>query len=317
MRATFYPHSSLDEMCQRAVRDIRAYRHALPHDKEDTWKTWAGAQLNAMMNSRDTTAQYLADAHPSLRLAAVSLVAEYWRSDEYFVAPCLRLAFDDPVSVIRGAAIVCLMHGLHSYVDDASGLFGKLMAYLRNCEPIPCELVHAVQKEANDAIAEMHEQGLAELRQLADGHLEDMRQSVAAAVTYLDHPNMNLRRAALLALYEYWKADFDLRGACMRIIRYDRDLVVRKEAQNILSTICYHTNDSEVVQLLTQMVRDTSEPIELRKNAYLALFIVRPMPVNRILQVTTPGFQFPEDVDWTFVSTQTVNDVNHNFGAVP
>jgi hypothetical protein len=302
MQVAFHPNAPLDEMCKRATCDLSAYRRALPPDAGVGWRAWAGAQLVTMMNSPDSTVRYLTNANTSLRLTAASLVAEYWSPDELFAAPCLRLAFGDPDAEVRGAALVCLLNGLHSFVDDPSGVLREILRFLRSVEPIAEALIHTLRTELNEGIEELHEQRIAELRQLAGEHLGEMCQSAATAVDYLRHPAENLRRAALLALYEYWRADFDVRSAAMQLIRNDDDLTVRLEAQNILSAVCYRTNDPEVRQFLAAMVRDSSEPMEIRKGAYLAMFMVRPMPVGRILQITSPDFRFPEEVDWAFVN---------------
>lgn len=302
MSVFFYPTKSFKDMCEQAARDMNAYRRATQRGLQAVWNEWAGTRLTLMMNDPDVTKGCLTNAEPALRLAAASLIAEYWPPHEAFAAPCLYLAFADPESAIRGAAIASLLYKLYPFVQDPSGLLGKLLRHLRSLEaPIDDELAREVRKEVSDDIQRAEEQGLLLCKQLAGDHFIEMVQAGAAVATYLEHPNANLRRAALLILYKYWRANVDMRNICMHLTRNDPDIEVRIEAQGVLSAVSAQTNDAEVGHLLAQIVRDSSEPIRLRKAAYISLFIVRPMPISRVLHATSADF--PKEVDWAFVDT--------------
>lgn len=290
-------------MCERATRDLDAYRRALQPSREAVWSTWAGAQLGAMKNSPSATVSYFTDKDTPLRLAAVSLVADYWPFNELFAIPCLRLAFEDPDSRVRGAAIASLRLKLHSFVQDPSGQFRKFLMYLRDLEPVTYDFALSVRQELKETCDWAHGQGQDRLRHLAGEHLAEISRSAPTAISYLSHPSANLRRAALLSLYYHFSSDFKFQNTCMRMIANDPDLDVRLEAQSILSTVFGRTDDVEVGRFLASIVRDASQATALRKDAYMALFIVRPMPVGRILQIAPPSFPFPEDVDWAFVDT--------------
>ena len=243
------------------------------------------------------------DSDAELRFAAVSLVAEYWPFNELFAAPCLRLAFDDPDSRIRGAATASLRYKLSSFVEDPSGQFRKLLNFLMDLEPVARELALGVRKELSDTLEWAHDEGLRELSQLAGEHLAEISRSVRTAASYLDHPSADLRRAALMVLYRRWRSVYDIRESCIRLIRNDPDLDVRLEAQSILTAAFSRSDDVEVGRFLASTVRDASEPTSLRRDAYLGLFVVRPMPVGRVLEVSSATFRFPEDVDWAFVNS--------------
>jgi hypothetical protein len=305
MPASFEANAPFDEMCQRAAHDIQAYLKLLQGDKKPLWDTWAGARLPEMMNSKDGTLHYLKVTNASLRLAAASLVADYWHPDESFAAPCLTLAFSDPEPLIRGAALSALVYKLHSYVEDKSGMFRKLLTFLRSLDPSFSDpSIHEVQKHAAEVAQWAGERALLERQQLAGKHLDEMMRSVSGATAYLDDPVANIRAAAILLLYEHWKIKpFDLRSICMRMVMNDRDMEARIHAQGILSCVCFKTDDREVGRLLARIVRDNSEPIKLRKAAYVSLFSVRGLPAARILQAAETDFQDPSNVDWGFVET--------------
>jgi hypothetical protein len=258
-----------------------------------------------MMNSKDATLHYLNVAEGSLRLAAASLVADYWHSDERFAPWCLNLAFNDPEAEIRGAALNALLYKLHSYVEDKSGTFRRFVTFLRSLDPsLSDPAIHEVYQHAVEAVQWADEQALLKRQQLAGEHLDEMMRSRAAAMAYLDSPASNLRSAALLTLHDHWKEQpFDLRGLCMRMLMHDLDIDVRIHAEDVLNCVCIKTDDREVGRLLANIVSDGSEPIKLRKAAYVSLFSVRGLPVSRILEAAEMDFQHPSDVDWGFVET--------------
>ena len=57
-----------------------------------------------MLRSRDATIRCLHAPERGLRLAALSLIAEYWPATEPFAAEALRLAFEDADPIVQARA---------------------------------------------------------------------------------------------------------------------------------------------------------------------------------------------------------------------
>jgi hypothetical protein len=302
MQVSFNPNMPYDAMCERAARDLAEYRQAMQGEKEFLWRTWAGDRLDAMMISPEATIACLADLDGMLRLTAASLLAEYWPPNESFAGPCLQLAFTDPISPVRGGGLTCILFKLHPYIRDPSGMLGMLLGFLRSSEPkMSGDLMSDVQKAAKDAVDWANDRGVALYERLAGDHLADMLTSQMRAEGYLGHPDANLRCAGLLVLYKHWNLTADFRRICMRLIRDDPDVGVRIQAQDVLGAKYARTDDIEIGRFLAQIVLDEVEPIALRKQAYASLFVVRAMPVTRLLNTVSPDFRFPGEVDLAFV----------------
>ncbi len=304
MQVVFNPDGPFDEICERAARDVQEYRQALQGEMNVHWKAWAGDQLDEMMNNPSVTSNYLVHSDAVKRLAAASLVAEYWPPNEIFASACLRLAFGDPEPTVRGAAIACLLNRVHPFIQDPVGSFEELLQFLRKLEPkIPVQVARDAKRAASGFSERANQRTKRLCEQLAGPHLSEMLTGRTATELYLNHPDSNLRRAAVLVLYTHWKSTSDLRSICKRLIREDCDTNVRTQAQDVLAGAYAGTDDAEIGQLLARVVSDESQPVDLRQHAYASLSVVRGMPARRWLDVVSREFRFPEDVDWSFVDS--------------
>ncbi|HQU45603.1 MAG TPA: hypothetical protein PK867_22510 [Pirellulales bacterium] len=87
-------------------KGLRHARHRPPSKVTmSMWRTIAGQQLDVMLSSEREAAAFL--NHPSwkLRLAALSVLRNFWhRTDIDFLGVCQAMALDDPHPQVRGVA---------------------------------------------------------------------------------------------------------------------------------------------------------------------------------------------------------------------
>ena len=82
-----------------------------------------------MMKTPCATIQFLDDPEPRLRLAAVALLAEYWRPGEVFAAPAIRSAFEDPEPAVRGGCFYRCDSWINTSRMPAAGLASYSIAF--------------------------------------------------------------------------------------------------------------------------------------------------------------------------------------------
>jgi hypothetical protein len=137
------------------------------------------------------------------------------------------------------------------------------------------------------------------VKEKAGDHYDRMRQGPRAAERYLDHPNPDLRMAAIEMFVANWKSDDKFKEVCERIACTDRSDLVRFLAIGALGDLYEDTSDPRIGGSLAYIVHDETQPDWVRRGAYLSLYRIRGRSVLELPNVK--DFRFPEDVDWSLV----------------
>jgi hypothetical protein len=126
-----------------------------------------------------------------------------------------------------------------------------------------------------------------------------LQSSEEAAEQCLDHPEANIRSAAIRVLAFKWKAPQRLANKLETILANDPVISVRCDAAGTLACCFRHTNDSRIGRLLADIVFDESAPMELRRAAYQGLFMIREVPRELLFKLARNWSKF----DFEFVNT--------------
>jgi len=86
-----------------------------------------------------------------------------------------------------------------------------------------------------------------------------------------------------------------------RIVTQDEDEEVRYYALAVLLQSKTPTDDRELGSMLANVVSDAGLGDNLRKLAYLGLYLVRRMPLEYRPDVTSDEFKVDRDINWEFV----------------
>ena len=297
---TFVPPDSYSEALFQAHSDLRAWTAIRADWKRTVSSTIAQDALDEMMRHRDATIKSLRNTDASARLAAIALVGEYWPQSERFVDDALRLAFEDSVPGIRGAALFAVFLHKH-FIIDATGFLTQLLNDL--FPPLP---PHAAEERRCALRAQklyVEEVWLRRRRSMAREYSAAMMASRESAESFLNHSEPQLRQAALLCLKYDWEPDAAYQQHCERLLLEDSDVRVRSLALACLAECCRGTDHVRIGRLFASLVREESVATSLRCTAYRALFTLRGMPPESVLQVATSKFRFPEEVDWALVDS--------------
>jgi hypothetical protein len=251
-----------------------------------------------MKESQEVTVRHLTSDDADLRLAALTLVIDYWPAREHFAGPVMRLAMDDPVSAIRGAALAALRM-LRQFVADPTGSLSTVLNFAvggvtgRAADELRGALERA-KRALDDAAIQVP-------RALAGAALPRLLESREAAEGFLHDEDPNLRRAAIFVLSnQFGPPSADLLTTCERLLSEDPAVAVRATALDRLAASHRGTDDPRLGQLFARIVRDERQPTDLRVQAYLGLRCLRGIPMFGWFR---PGSRpnFPEMVDWDFV----------------
>ena len=216
-----------------------------------------------------------------------------------------RVKFCDSRSTTRshlsGALAVTALTLMSPFIADPTGFLRTLLTEL--FPPAPVDVVDKIKKQLGQEHRD-HEHIVDKiLRDLAGDHAGMMIESVSSASSYLQHPDSNLRRAALLSLQNHWKLGTEFGAICEKTLLGDDDTEVRSLATILLAGCYAHSDDKRIGNVVAALVYDQNNPVRLRTEAYRALHTIRGMPVAALISARSPGFRFPEDVDWAFVQT--------------
>jgi len=299
----FEPSRDLEGALAQARSDFESWRQVRGVKKDARWAEWAGDELAAMMRDREATIRLLKSETVRLRLAAASLLAEYWPASEQVASEVMRSAFEDPEPAVRGAALYALWTSMF-YVSDPSGFLGQLFARLFS--PLPDDdAIKEMLRQVGERRRRRQEVARNMWGRCAGMHAERMCESRPVAESYLADPDPNLRRAALMSLRSHWRLgrDKDFGETCERLVFEDPDVEVRSLALGFLSLCYLDSDDSRVGCLAAQLVVDDSAPRKLRATAYLALIVIRGLPIDAFIAASRSSSRFPEGVDWAFVDS--------------
>jgi hypothetical protein len=111
----------------------------------------------------------------------------------------------------------------------------------------------------------------------------------------------------LLMTVSRWGATTAFRRLCIDVA-FHEDTQVRGVAMQCLASAIGPCADQWIGQVFASVVMDTTEPLAVRASAYIALFTLKGIPMFASYPLTERGdlfarWQFPEDVDWSFVSS--------------
>ena len=132
--------------------------------------------------------------------------------------------------------------------------------------------------------------------EIGKGGLEELEEEVAR---FLDHPDSDLRAAAIRVLGFYWKLD-KYRAIAERMWRTDPDEDTRGVALMAWTGYYDGTNDSEVMRLLYGLLRDKNEIEDIRDAAYWSILAVAGLPGPEWPRGTVYG-EIDTKVDWALV----------------
>lgn len=267
-----------------------------------------------LLQSRQATEQALTNADPKIRAAGLVLMDDYWGPDKKFAPVCKRLAFEDPVSFVRGAAIRGLFRcafltkdaELMRFLEAIEWPTSELPQVDQNLMQLAVDLKEAAARETALVAKSQRER----MQKLAGPMAERMYQSPQVAYANLRHADANVRMAALTIMTYHWGPNKDFAVECERMALTDPDPNVRAHALVNWSTCFAKTDDPRVGKVFAQIVLDESQYLECRKSAYFGLFEVRGMPLETrpLFRLIAAGrsaddFHFPEDVDFSFVDS--------------
>ena len=132
--------------------------------------------------------------------------------------------------------------------------------------------------------------------------LHSLLRSREATEEHLDDSDPKLRFAALVLMTHRWIPTEQFKNKCEEMAFKDSDTTVRSTAIGCLGSCYARTDNRRVEKLLANIVCNEMESYEVRRSAYVALFIVK--SVNSEHMITGDSFinlRIPEGVDWMFV----------------
>jgi hypothetical protein len=104
--------NAMPALLGQACRDVEESRQAIAESRllrRRAWEGLAGAELDRMLESPDTTARYLEHSDPKLRRVALSILTSHWQPTASAARECERLELQDPDPEVRKTARSCLI----------------------------------------------------------------------------------------------------------------------------------------------------------------------------------------------------------------
>lgn len=159
--------------------------------------------------------------------------------------------------------------------------------------------------ECQEAATSVRKSAQERWESLAGDHLGKMMQDPSATAHYLGNADAKLREAALYIVEYHWGLNTSLAPVLERMALEDENDDVRGIALLNLISLYRATNDTRIGKLIVALVKDESLSTEFRTTAYYALFVLRGLSSEYWPHMWSPEWRFPDDVDWSFVSTFT------------
>lgn len=128
--------------------------------------------------------------------------------------------------------------------------------------------------------------------------------SRTSAESYLTDRAPEMRGAAIITIAHHWGPDDNFKNACERLVLSDSDPVVRKCALACFYSSCRATDKGRVGKVAALLTYDNALPSDLRMYAYrslVQLYMHKRLTAWYPRSPDSPGFCFPEDVDWKLV----------------
>jgi hypothetical protein len=131
--------------------------------------------------------------------------------------------------------------------------------------------------------------------------LNAMLESCAATEKFLTHEDPIVRCGALQLLISRWGLKEHNEQALLVLAKQDPNEGARSLAVACLGHLCQKTRSPQIRQFLANIVRNESEVLIVRENAYVSLSNLAPKSFSRVEAIVINGF--PQGVDWGFVDS--------------
>jgi len=170
------------------------------------------------------------------------------------------------------------------------------------------EIVNRGRIEQRERIDQFQRQQRHFWKQAAGDIVDDMFLSREIATNLLEDAYASIRSTAVEVLTQVWRVQRlpEFRRKFETMALTDPEPSVRASAVIALGNCYADSQDAEMGRFFGRIVSDESTQTSIREAAYHALFSVRGL-LPHLVECYLSGFQFPSDVDWSFVS-QCVND---------
>lgn len=116
---------NLLRIVEETAREFRETVASIRQSVQNNWERLAGYHLGMMMKSPSATAQYLSNADPKLREAALYIFNYHWGLNRTLAPNLERMALEDEDDDVSGIALLYLV-SLYQGTDDSR--IGKLLA---------------------------------------------------------------------------------------------------------------------------------------------------------------------------------------------
>jgi hypothetical protein len=140
---------------------------------------------------------------------------------------------------------------------------------------------------------------MAWLSGLAGPELEPMLSDCKKAVTNLEHPNAEVRAAALYLLITQWGLTEQYREKVEELAFGEEHFSLRQIGINLIPECNDESCLSRFGKRLALLVLDENQVNEIRKDAYRVLIRLRGVTLKDRLGIVR--ISFPEDVNWDLV----------------
>lgn len=146
---------------------------------------------------------------------------------------------------------------------------------------------------------------LQQLERVVGFRLRPLLVDAVSTEEYLYGPDPKTRYAALILMTYHWTPTDEFKVTCEHMALLDRDVLVRSTAIGCLGNCFTRTGNRRIEKLLANIVRNEAQPYQVRRSAYMSLFIVS----TDCYEVMPPGevwtnLRIPEGVDWAFVNSK-------------
>jgi len=128
---------SIDEVMKEARRNLQQSDEVFDdfqRAEREHWRALAGPLLDDMLKSRSGAERHLEHRDPKVRIAALSVLSDFWKPDESLRKISEHMALNDPDSEVRGVAL-CDLGSCYRGTRDKR--IGRLLAAIVRDEQKP------------------------------------------------------------------------------------------------------------------------------------------------------------------------------------
>jgi hypothetical protein len=302
MPPEFFPNQPIEVLISQAQIDFASWNVLRFED----WPNMIRSEplrmhMELMKQSRGGTLDGCAHMDFKVRIGAIWLISEFWTLDEDFAGPVLKLAFEDPESCVRGAAL-CALPGVQKFISDPRHWLETIVRTARrraviNAYPNPFQAA----KEMN---RHFDAQCRRECEELVGAELfEEMQKSLANLSLFFSHPDPNVRLAAIKATSFFRAQRKLLANEFQKLVLDDPEIDVRCLALEVWIACQRTIRDPNAGEILAQLVADTFQPTKIRQRAYHGLSVLAGVSRKDRPSLRPIGDQeFANNVDWSLLT---------------